>query len=205
MIRALLTDLDGVLRLWPSAHERTLEQNWGLPAGAIRQAAFAPELLLPAITGQVTDGAWRTTVAERLANTFAHLTPSLDAVQLVQAWSAPCGEVDLGMLELLRRCRTKVTLVLVTNATSRLPADLQQLGLAAEFDHVVNSSAVGYSKPDRQIFDAALAAAKVTAAEALFVDDSAANVAAAMQLGISGHHYRELALLQGELKRIGVG
>ena len=105
------------------------------------------------------------------------------------------------MLDLVRRCRQQAKVVLVTNATSRLAADLQQLGLLAEFDFIINSSVIGYAKPQPAIFHAALAQAGISATEALFVDDSAGNVAAAKGLGLAGHLYQTVAALEAELGR----
>jgi len=56
--RAVLVDLDGVLRLWPP-NDHALEASHGLPPGALRAPAFAPERLEPAIRGHCTDAAWR--------------------------------------------------------------------------------------------------------------------------------------------------
>ncbi len=58
-MRAVLTDLDGVLRIWDAHNFARAEAASGLPAGALRAAAFAPDLLEPAITGRVSDGGWR--------------------------------------------------------------------------------------------------------------------------------------------------
>jgi hypothetical protein len=88
-LRALLIDLDGVIRRWP-ASEADLETRHGLPVGAIRSVAFAPALLQPAITGRVSDESWRAGVAQQLA--AAH--PRGRAHEAVRAWSAVCGEVD---------------------------------------------------------------------------------------------------------------
>ncbi len=195
MIQALLTDLDGVIRRWDPALEQRAEQATGLPAGALRQAAFAPDLLSAAITGRLTDALWRAQVAERLQPLF----PTVNAAQAVALWSASAGEVDSAVLDVVRTCRQKVKVVLVTNATSRLPHDLQRLGLRAEFDHVINSSAVGQCKPHPAIFQAALTTVGVAAPNAFFIDDSADNVAAASQLGLIGHLYQDLDGLRDSL------
>jgi putative hydrolase of the HAD superfamily len=197
MLRALLIDFDGVIRLWDSAIDRAAEQATALPAGALKQAAFAPDLLRAAITGQISDKQWRQQVAERLRQKF----PTIHVAKAVRLWSVSPGEIDQAVLTLVRACREKVKVVLVTNATSRLPDDLAQLGIEDEFDDIINSSAVGYGKPHPEIFQAALTAAGVTAAEAFFVDDSAINVAAATQLGLVSHHYRGIATLKEELRR----
>jgi HAD superfamily hydrolase (TIGR01509 family) len=193
--RALLIDFDGVIRRW-TASEADLETGYGLPAGAIRSVAFAPALLQPAITGQVSDESWRTGVAQQLA--AAH--PQGRAYEAVRAWSAVCGEVDQAVLRIVRRARRSAKVVLVTNATSRLSADLEQLNLTAEFDAVINSSRVGMAKPSRGLFCAALHQAGVAASESVFVDDSLVNVRAAEDLGMRSHLFEGAVGLRAFLR-----
>lgn len=199
-IKAFLTDLDGVIRIWRATQDSDAECAVGLPGGAIKQVAFAPDLLLPAITGQLTDEAWRQQIGERLAQAY----PNLDVVRAVAIWSAPCGEVDVAMLDLLRRVRRQWPVCLVTNATSRLPADLARLGILDAFDHIINSAVVGWAKPAPAIFQAALRAVDVPAAAALFVDDSATNVTAAQALGLAGHHYQSYSQFVQVLESHGI-
>jgi putative hydrolase of the HAD superfamily len=193
--RALLIDLDGVLRVWDADEVARAEAAAGLPAGAVARAAFAPDLLLPALTGRVSDDQWRAAVVARLQRDH----PAADATLAVRRWSAPAGQVDPIVLDLVRACRPRARVVLVTNATTRLPGDLDRLGLTAELDAIVSSAVVGAAKPDPAIYRAALRAAGVDAARACFVDDSAVNVAAAEALGISGHQYRDPAGLRDAL------
>jgi putative hydrolase of the HAD superfamily len=200
MIKALLTDLDGVIRIWHPTQDSDAENTVGLPGGAIKRVAFAPDLLLPTITGKHTDEAWRQQIVERLAQAY----PTLDVARAVAIWSEPCGEVDQTTLALLRQVRRRCPVCLVTNATSRLPADLAQLDILDEFDHIVNSSAVGWAKPQPEIFQAALAAVEVSAAAALFVDDTARNVEVAQALGIPSHHFQTHTQLQQALAGYGI-
>lgn len=197
MIQALLIDLDGVIRLWDPQLDWAIEQECGLSPGALRQAAFAPDLLTAAITGQHRDEEWRRLVVQLLCTTC----PAPAAEKAVQWWSRSFGAINAPVLELVRLCRQRVKVVLVTNATSRLAADLQQLGLLQEFDFIINSAEVGYAKPQPEIFRAALAQVGGSATAALFVDDSAGNVTAAKQLGITGHHYQTVAALEADLRR----
>ena len=193
--RALLVDLDGVIRHWRGQGDPKIERETGLPPGAIRVAAFSTDLLLPAITGHVSDEEWRQQTVDRLAAQF----PGANAAEAIARWSEPAGEIDDTVLALLERCREHATIVLVTNATSRLDRDLAQLGIAGAFDRTVNSSVVGHPKPEPEIFAAALAAAGVPAGAAFFVDDKAEFVAAAEMIGIAGHHFRDLAALRDAL------
>lgn len=200
MINVLLIDLDGVLRIWGPQQDTDAEQATGLPPGTIRRIAFSAELLEPAITGRCSDGAWRQRVVQRLHEQY----PAVDAERAVQVWSAPAGVVDHAVLEIVRACRRTVKVALITNATSRLPDDLARLGLAGEFDQIINSSEVGACKPHPQIFTTALATFGAAPAETFFVDDSPGHVAAAQRLGIDGHVYQGAAPLVQVLREHGL-
>ena len=200
MTRALLVDLDGVIRLWDKSNEERAERVGRLPSGAVRAAAFAKDLLEPVITGRVTDEEWRAGVAERLRKTY----PDSDAASAVRVWSESPGRVDREVVEVLRARRGSVALALITNATSRLPHDLEQLGLTTELDHVFNSADLGFVKPDPRIFQRVLEELELQPFDAFFVDDNAGHVAAAARLGIHGHHYKGLRELCGELSRVGL-
>lgn len=199
-VQALLIDLDGVLRLWEPDNAIQAELQGGLPAGAIFAAAFAPDLLNTVITGHVDDPTWRSMVVERLA--VHH--PQANATLAVSMWSESAGQVDYHVLDIVRRARKRVTVVLVTNATSRLSSDLDRLGLHGEFDHIVNSADIGAAKPGIEIFDAALQMASVSPHQAVFVDDTEANVKAASLLGFNGHLYTDPSRLDETLRRTGV-
>lgn len=199
-LAGLLCDLDGVLRLWSEAHLDSAERLVGLPAGSIRTVAFDPDLVTLAVTGRLTDEVWRQAITDRLQATY----PGLDVARAVAAWSAPIGAVNTSVRNLLRRRRVPV--VLVTNATSRLPHDLARLGLDAEVDYVINSSEIGVAKPEWGIFAAALDRLGLPAEKALFVDDHPGHVAAAETFGIRGHHFQsaeslEAALLETQIIR----
>jgi putative hydrolase of the HAD superfamily len=178
---AVFCDLDGVLRRWPPMAE--IEQAHCVPPGTIAAAAFAPERLLPAITGLRTDEQWRAAIAADLA---AHTDR---AAELVAAWSAGAGEVDEEVAELLALARRHVPVILVTNATTRLESDVDALGLAGHVDGIVNSARLGVAKPDPTMYLAAAALAGVPPARCLFVDDTVANVEGARAVGMSAHHF----------------
>lgn len=195
MIRAILVDLDGVIRIWNAEHDAHVEGNFGLPAGALRRAAFAPELLQPVITGRIADEVWRQQIAARLQQEH----PIIDAAVVVQRWSASSGAVDHAVLDLIQRCRQTVQVALITNATSRLMDDLRRLAIDTAFDHIINSSQVGWVKPQAEIFNVALQQVGVSAAETLFIDDRPEHVVAAVELGMAGRAYTGVEPLRQEL------
>jgi putative hydrolase of the HAD superfamily len=164
---ALPIDFDGVLRIWDAGRVERIEEQAGLPVGAIQRVAFAPGLLRQALVGNISDEAWRAQVAVRLRADF----PQAQADRAVSLWSESPGEVDAGVLTLVQPCRARAKVVLITNATTRPGTDLARLRLTDAFDHIINSSEIGYAKPEPEVFKKALAAAGVPSHDALFVDD----------------------------------
>lgn len=196
--RGLIIDLDGVLRVWPDAVNARIEAATGLPSGALLKAAFSG-VLDDVITGRISDAQWRAQIAQRLRD--AH--PGADADEAVRRWSGPVGELQHDVLGMVRACRERVPVALLSNATSRLRADLARLGIADAFDAIVNTSEHGFAKPDPRIFRVALEALALPAEDAMFVDDSASHVAAAQALGIRAHHFKSAAGLRAALREAG--
>lgn len=182
---AVLCDIDGVVRHWPPVD--AMERAHGLPLGALAAAAFAPARLHPAITGAVTDEEWRSAVADDLA---AVCGSAVRASALVADWSGVLPAVDHEVVALLRRVRGTASVALVSNATTRLERDLERQGLAELADAVVNTARIGVAKPDPRVCGAAAERLGVPVGRCLFVDDTAANVEAARDVGMAALHYR---------------
>jgi putative hydrolase of the HAD superfamily len=196
-VEAVLCDIDGVVRYWPASDG--IERAHGLAPGALAAAAFAPGRLGPAVTGLVTDEQWRAGVAEELGDVCGSVERGRAAVA---AWSASVGLVDSDVVELLTLARRSTRLALVSNATTRLDSDLDRLGLSGLADVVVNSCRFGVAKPDPRIYTIAARAVGVPVERCLFVDDTAANVAAAADSGMTAVHYRGIEDLRGALASI---
>lgn len=147
-----------------------------LPA-EIAEIAFEPSLLRRAVTGEITDEQWRHEVG--------------------QDWAASTGEVITEALALVRTARKQCFVALLSNATTRLEADLAQLGLDAEFDAIFNSARLGVAKPDPEIFRRVLA--ELGHSTAVFCDDTEENVAAARAVGLDGVHVPDTAALRTAL------
>ncbi len=166
--RVLVTDLDGVVRTWPREFSADIERRWALPEGSLFQAAFGDKVLLgEAITGRITDEAWRQTIADRLSS--EHMR---DLREAVGEWARSPGMVDPAALSAIRRIGEVTDVVLHTNATTRLPADLAALGLHDCFAAVINSATVGVAKPERAAFEAVLEITGQPPEQLVFVDDS---------------------------------
>jgi len=186
---AVLCDIDGVLRHWPVPGHADLDRAHGLPAGTLAAAAFAPPRLRPAITGAITDEQWRSTVAADLADACG----STDrALALVTAWSDLLPRVDHEVVALLTSAREVATVALASNATTRLERDLARQGLDALADIVVNTARIGVAKPDPRVYLIAAERVGAPVGRCLFIDDTAANVSAAREVGMTAVHHRTL-------------
>jgi putative hydrolase of the HAD superfamily len=164
--RALLIDLDGVLRRWDPAVASAVEQAHSLEPGSLLTTAMSWDLLRPAVAGELTDAQWMTVIASRLP------LPSDQAAAAVEEWQRHRGFVDEAVLAFIRDVRAAgLPVGLATNATDRLRDDLAGLGLAKEFDLVLSSWELKIHKPAPEFFARACAALGVEAPWVLFVDD----------------------------------
>lgn len=196
---AVLCDIDGVLRHWPAPGPTDLDRVHGLPGGTIAAAAFAPSRLRPAITGEVTDEQWRSAVADDLSEACG----SIDrARSIVTAWSELVPSVDQEVVSLLARVREVAAVALVSNATTRLESDLARQGLDTLADAVVNTSRIGVAKPDPRVYLIAAERVGAPVHRCLFVDDTAANVIAAREVGMTALHYRTIGDLREALSAL---
>ncbi|MFC4498374.1 MULTISPECIES: HAD family hydrolase [Streptomyces] len=193
---AVLCDVDNVIRHFDSAHLEALERAAGLAEGTTKKVAFSPEVDGPLMLGHITEQEWVAAVAEGLTGLVEDQETawSLGTALLESPFHA-----DETVVALLRRARTRVPLVLVSNATTGLEADLAAMGLTDLADDVVSSARVGLAKPDPRILQLAAARAGVRPERCLFVDDTEENVEAAAALGMRAVHYREPADLEREL------
>lgn len=179
MSRIFVFDLDGVIRHWDPDIVRKAERANGLPEGALFGVSFESDLLLGAVTGKLTDEAWRKETAIRLQQEY----PEANGEGAVAAWSEPIGEVIEGTLPVLRQARVHGHVCLLSNATSRLNSDLEVLGIKGEFDRIFNSSAIGFAKPDERVFAHVEQFLAADPGTIVYVDDGASNIEAAADRG----------------------
>ena len=195
MIKAVITDFDGVLRHWQNDKTLELEAICKLERGTLTNICFEPELLQQAITGKISFEQWQNLARERIQKSYGLAI----AEHYLQARQANGYSIDHGLIAIYKDYFPDATLVLATNATSRLPWELQEAGLARTFSHVFNSSAMGVAKPKKEFFYASLMSLGIKATDAVFIDDSIANVQAAKSVGLTSIHYNGRADLIGKL------
>ncbi len=199
-IRAIVTDLDGVIRFFPIERDRNIEDRFELPFGSLAETAFETTLLQRAIKGELSDEAWRNKILINLRMKY----PSQSTESAFIEWSNFCGQIDHDCLAFIKSLGSHGPLVLLTNATSRLSADLEKLGIEDAFDVIFNSSEIGLIKPDKTVFKKVCDELELNPSEVMFIDDSKANVDAATSVGLNGIHFISLGQLKQDLETFGL-
>ncbi len=181
MIRAVMLDVDGVLvrgrpedgRPWA---ER-LEADLGLCPAALHRAFFAPHW------EEIVVG--RAGLMERLGPALADIAPWLPAERLVEYWFGQDARLDEGLLVELAALRARgVTVHLATNQEHLRAAHLMgPLGLGAHAEAIHHSAAIGARKPQPAFFRHVAAAVGLPPGALVLVDDTPANVDAAVAEG----------------------
>ncbi|WP_183617362.1 HAD-IA family hydrolase [Novosphingobium fluoreni] len=112
----------------------------------------------------------------------------------------------IGSTELLNRLGERdVPLYAITNFASVFWAEF--LPTQPHFKHfrdIVVSGDEKIAKPDRRIFDMAARRFGFAPPEMLFIDDNAANIAAARALNWQVHHFNDVATLEQDLLQRGL-
>ncbi len=89
----------------------------------------------------------------------------------------------------------------LSNMSRETWAHVRDLDFFALFDGIVISALEGCLKPEAEIFERLLGRYSIAPADAFFVDDIAANVAAAGRLGIDGYRFRRTPQCYAEIRR----
>ena len=107
--------------------------------------------------------------------------------------------------QLLAALKRNYPLILVSN-TNELHIDFVRSNYRVldYFDHYVLSYEVGALKPERKIFEHAIAVSGRRAESLFFTDDREENIAAATQLGINSHQFTTVPELVAALQQVGV-
>ncbi|MCZ0858823.1 HAD-IA family hydrolase [Actinomyces israelii] len=176
-VRAVLLDADGVLQLIGTPWYRALSAGGGEP--------FAKALLSregPALSGR-----------ESLRNLLERLVVELDlargADELMALWRQATPDPPAWQLVRELRAAGYLTVLATNQHEERREWMRTALGYDGLCDVDAYSCLLGAAKPDPDYFRAALAMAGVSTGEALFVDDSAENIAAAAALGLRTLHH----------------
>lgn len=192
--RAGLFDLGGVLLDWDPRH--------------LYRRIFADEQAMERFLATICTQDWNEeqdrgrSFAEGvrlLVARYPHFAGAIRAYD--ERWEEMLGgaiEDSVALLAELRRCC--VGLYALTNWSSeKFPVGRARFEFFDWFDGIVVSGEEQLKKPDPQIFERAIARFSLDPAATLFVDDKAANCAAAAALGFRTHHFTGASGLRAAL------
>jgi HAD superfamily hydrolase (TIGR01509 family) len=194
----LLLDLDGLIRHWRDTGARDGERLAGLPEGTLETAYSLPEYELAQL-GVLTDQEWADAVCDHLVSQHG---PA--ARTAIPAWRADRGEIDWQMLDLIQSARQHVTVAILSNTTSALPADLRLHGISGAFDAVFTSAGLGVTKPAPAAYRAVAAAMGTTPARIYFTDDELIHVRGARHAGLQAGQFTGPDQFSATLASLGV-
>lgn len=199
--KAVIFDIGRVIvRLQP---ERTLD-----PLAARSARGLSPEQLWSAIQG---DPHWIDWQEGRMQprEWHRHLTQQLDMAlgfqEFCSAWNRALHPETILNESLFTRLAARCRLAVLSNTDPLHSAALEaQFTFLRHFPVRIYSCRIGASKPAPAIYQAALRAVGVPAAEALYIDDIAEYVQAARQMGLDAIRFENPAQLSQELSRRGL-
>ena len=193
--RGLFTDWGGVLTTDLFASFGAFSEREGLTSDAIRHAfrddRDLRELMLGLEVGSVTQEEFELRLAARLGVEPTNL------IDRLFAGSQP-DERMRAAVRGVHAARIPTGLVSNSWGTRRYPRDL----LAELFDAVVISGEVGIRKPAPEIYTIGAERIGLAPHECVYVDDLAANLAPAAELGMATIHHRAAQETISELERL---
>jgi 2-haloacid dehalogenase len=133
-----------------------------------------------------------------------------DKLELIEAFGKRFGEMVAGEIQgsvdvLAELKRRGVPLYALSNwSAETFPPQRTRFPFLGWFDGIVVSGLEGVIKPDPRIFRVLVERYGIDPRAAVFIDDVAANAAAAEALGIHGIHFRSPEQLRRELVAVGL-
>jgi glucose-1-phosphatase len=122
-----------------------------------------------------------------------------------EAWSSVFLPGLIVPEKLLANLKARYPLILVSNTNESHAAFIARNYTVLEyFDHKIFSHEVGSMKPDRRIYDAAIAASGKPPEALFFTDDREENIESAAALGIRTHQFHSVLKLVKALQSNGV-
>ena len=195
-IRAVFFDFGGVLmRTEFQAPRQHLAERFKLDYDDIDRIVFGSESARRASVGEITEEAHWLEVLKRLKRPASEIKSFSDEFF--------GGDImDHNLVEYIRSLRGRIQTGLISNAWSGLREFITKEKIIDIFDTVIISAEVGVVKPEAKIYDIALEQAKVSAKEAVFVDDMKVNIEACEKVGMKGILFKDPNETMDQLNRI---
>ena len=195
-IRAVFFDFGGVImRTEFQSPRQHLAERFGMDYDDIDKVVFGSDSARSASVGEITEDVHWAQVLKRLKRPISE-------AKFFQDEFFGGDVIDHGLVEFIRSLHGKVHTGLISNAWSGLREFITREKMIDIFDTVVISAEVGTVKPSTRIYEVALEQAKVSASEAVFIDDVSENIEACKRVGMKGVLFKDPQESLDRLKRL---
>ncbi|HKX48556.1 MAG TPA: HAD family hydrolase [Gaiellaceae bacterium] len=172
MSRAVVFDLWNTLAVWPEEDSRVFRHRWSALLGVtpedLDEVWYAPGVYTRRETGPIADA------LTSVHASFGVIAEVSDVVEwrldIARRALVPDAEVVATLKELRRR---GIATGLISNCTEEVALVWDETPFAALFDAAIFSATARCMKPEREIYELALAELGISASDALFVGDGA--------------------------------
>jgi 2-haloacid dehalogenase len=198
-IKAAVFDIGGVLLDWDPRH--------------LYRKLFADPDEMAAFLGGICTPRWHQAHdlgadTEQSCRDLAAVHPSL--AEEIMAWSRRseemiAGQIDEGVDVLAELTASGLRCLALSNMEAdRFALRQARYPFFGYFDGCVISGIEGVAKPDRRIFEVLLSRYGLEPAATVFIDDTAANIAVARDLGLVAIRYSAGGQLRHDLRHLGL-
>lgn len=148
--------------------------------------------------GRLSPRDWHSHVTRKLGGT-------LTLEQFTEIWNRSLDPQPIQDSGFLKKLGQRYRLAVLSNTDPLHVAHMESTyDFLNLFSFRIYSCTLGVSKPNPLIYKEALCACKVSAEEAIYIDDVAAYAEAAQGLGMAGIVFRSPEQLQADLRQLGV-
>ncbi|QHV99813.1 HAD family hydrolase [Spirosoma endbachense] len=203
-LKNLIFDLgDVIIPIDLTAPVRNFAMLANLPETEVQAIWKQYDILNKYETGLVDDNAFRTHVRQVLKN------DSWADEVIDTAWNTVLLDLPVERIERIKELKQNCRLFLLSNTSpihirqvNHVLSEMNQPTLEELFEQVFYSYEVRLAKPSPEIYQHVLAKAGLVAEETAFFDDNAANIRAALELGIRAIHVQAPKTILDYLKDI---
>jgi epoxide hydrolase-like predicted phosphatase len=199
-IKAICFDLDGVYftPVGKQSFHRALSAEFGGDATAVDEFMLRSSTMREFVIGKITTAEFFVALRDAVGI-------GASDEELTTRWVRDYA-IDPQVQAAVRSARSQgyLTCVCTNNNAARLTALEAKFGFSRDFDMIVSSHEVGYTKPSREIFTALLHRLGIAPADLIYADDNTDRLQGARELGITTFVYEDFEQFVEDLKQLGV-